>query len=299
MYETLKTHYYFYSNEEGDGYEVYFCDYPEVRAFGDTYEEAYQEALSYIEPFLQEKEVNDKQLMADALHAYEKKIYKKAIEIWEKLAATNSDAMVNLGSLYAKGEGVAKDVSVAKSWFEKAVQKGHDVAAFYLGGMYENGIGVKKDDDKAIEYYKKVAYIEDFTTAKVKLALLLKDKDTKEAMSLLIAAAHKGDSQAQDMITYVSNWTQAKALNQGFRGLSETEQKNMIGDVIDKVIVPMLAADGGGASYVNYIPGNTPQIWLQYLGTCSGCHLGSTSTADMIITALEEAIDKNIIVYLW
>lgn len=40
------------------------------------------------------------------------------------------------------------------------------------------------------------------------------------------------------------------------------------------------------------------QVWLNYLGACSGCHLGSTSTADMLLQHFESLIDKNIVLYL-
>lgn len=243
--------------------------------------------------------MSEKQLMADAIQAYDKNFYNKAFEIWEKLAASNIDAMVNLGSLYARGEGVARDLVKAKSWFEQAVQKGHDMAAFYLGGMYENGIGVKQDDLKAISYYEKVASLEGMSSVQVKLGLLLQNSDSKTAMKWLVQAAHAGESQAQEMITYVSNKDHAGAFNDTFRALDAKDQASLVGDVVKTVISPVLAADGGGVEYINYLPGTTPQIWLRYLGTCSGCHLGSSSTADMIIQALEETIDKNIVVYLW
>jgi Fe-S cluster biogenesis protein NfuA len=243
--------------------------------------------------------MSEKQLMADAIQAYDKKVYNKAFEIWEKLAGSNIDAMVNLGSLYARGEGVSRDLLKARSWFEKAVQKGHDMAAFYLGGMYENGIGVKQDDEKAISYYEKVASLEGMSSVQVKLGILLQNRDSKVAMQWLIQAAHAGESQAQEMITYVSNKDHAATLNDSFRSLEKNDQSSLVSDVVRTVISPILAKDGGGVELINYLPGTTPEIWLRYLGACSGCHLGSSSTADMIIQALEETIDKNIVVYLW
>ena len=38
--DELRTHYHYFSNEEGDGYEIYSCDFPDVKGYGDTYEEA-------------------------------------------------------------------------------------------------------------------------------------------------------------------------------------------------------------------------------------------------------------------
>lgn len=38
--DEVRTHYHYFSNEEGDGYEIYSCDDPELKGYGDTYEEA-------------------------------------------------------------------------------------------------------------------------------------------------------------------------------------------------------------------------------------------------------------------
>ena len=42
-------------------------------------------------------------------------------------ALDDVDAMDNLGTLYAKGRGVAKDPIVARRWYEKAAKKGERV----------------------------------------------------------------------------------------------------------------------------------------------------------------------------
>lgn len=41
----LSTHYYFFGNEEGDGYEIYFDEYPDVKGFGEIFDEAYEDAI--------------------------------------------------------------------------------------------------------------------------------------------------------------------------------------------------------------------------------------------------------------
>ena len=102
-YYDLKTHYYFFGNQEGDGYEVYFDAYPDVKGFGDTYDEAYEEALIHLEAYLKEQTMSQSTLMTQALEAYDNHFYDKAKTIWEELGATNSDALVNLATLYVKG----------------------------------------------------------------------------------------------------------------------------------------------------------------------------------------------------
>lgn len=50
--DALKTYYYYYGNQEGDGYEVYFEGYPDVKGWGDTYEEALEDAKENLERLL-------------------------------------------------------------------------------------------------------------------------------------------------------------------------------------------------------------------------------------------------------
>lgn len=294
----LKTHYYLFGNQEGDGYEVYFDDYPDIKGFGDSYDEAYAEALEQLEHYLKEQSMSSEPLMSQALKAYDNKIYTKAFEIWDTLAQTNADAMVNLGTLYVKGQGVGKNMAKAAELFDRAVQKGHELAAYYLGGMHENGVGVAKNLEHAHGYYE-MAAAKGNVQAQVKLGLMLQGSDIPAAMYWLIQAAHNNDPQAQQMITFVSNAPTATVLNSTFRSLDEKTQRNMLESVVKAKIAPALAKDEGGIEFVNYVADDVPQIWLRYTGACSGCHLGSTSTADMIINMLEETVDKKIVLYLW
>lgn len=61
----------------------------------------------------------------------------------------------NLGLVYARGlGGVAKDVQVARDWFEKAAAGGHPNAPGNLGRMYARGeIGGMPDFARAVEWY--------------------------------------------------------------------------------------------------------------------------------------------------
>jgi Fe-S cluster biogenesis protein NfuA len=136
-------------------------------------------------------------------------------------------------------------------------------------------------------------------TAWTKLGLAHQQKgEIKEAMEWFISAAMKGETQAQALVTYVSNNVLATTLNDQFRSLDTDKQQEVIEKIIAIEIAPALLKDGGGIEFVHYIPGETPQIWLHYLGACSGCHLSSTSTADMIIKVLEKRIDQHIALIL-
>jgi len=295
--DELRTHYHYFSNEEGDGYEIYSCDLPDVKGFGETYDEAMDDLRRNIKRY-EEKSMEAQSLMETAIAAYDAKDYTKAKAIWESLGESNTDAMVNLGTMYVKGYGVAKDIQKAFSLFDRAAEKNHEVASFYLGGMYENGIGVDADKEQSIRYYT-VAAEANMPTAQLKLGILLRNDDVLNSMKWMIRAAHAGESQAHSLLTYVSNQNAASDINVTFRMMDESSQRAKVESVITENLAPILASDGGGVELVNYVGGDTPEIWLRYLGACSGCHLGPTSTAGMILEQFENVIDKKIVIYLW
>ncbi len=295
--DELRTHYHYFSNEEGDGYEIYSCGVPDVKGFGETYEEAMSDLRRNLQRH-EEKSMEAQSLMESAIAAYDNKEYAVAKSIWESLVHTNTDAMVNLGTMYVKGFGVEKSISTAYTLFERAASRGHETASFYLGGMYENGIGVNADKALSIRYYT-VAAEANISTAQLKLGILLRDEDVVNSMKWMIRAAHAGETQAHSLLTYVSNMSQATDINVAFRMMDEFSQRAKVETVITDTLAPILASDGGGVELVNYVGGDTPEIWLRYLGACSGCHLGPTSTAGMILEQFENVIDKRIVIYLW
>ncbi|MFA6189525.1 MAG: NifU family protein [Sulfuricurvum sp.] len=242
--------------------------------------------------------MEEESLMQQAIMAFDAKDYLKAKAIWESLSGSNSDAMVNLGTIYVKGFGVAKNINMAYELFERAALLGHETAAFYLAGMYENGIGVTASAAESIRYYT-VAAEAGMATAQLKLGILLRNDDVQSSMKWMIKAAHAGESQAHSLLTYVSNQNEASDINVAFRMMDEASQRGIVESVISENLGPILASDGGGVELVHYVIGDTPEVWLRYLGACSGCHLGPTTTAGMILEQFEKAIDKNIIIYLW
>ena len=55
--------------------------------------------------------------------------YGKARAYYEKAAAQgDADAQNNLGGLYARGDGVKKDLKKAREWLEKAAAQGNENA---------------------------------------------------------------------------------------------------------------------------------------------------------------------------
>ena len=76
-----------------------------------------------------------------------------------------------LGELYAYGQGVARDYTPARNWYQRAAAAGNAKAMYNLGMLYENGQGVAQDYSKAREWYQ--------------MATDLGDTDAKQALSRL------------------------------------------------------------------------------------------------------------------
>lgn len=63
---------------------------------------------------------------------------------WFEKAALRGDAQacLNVGTMYAKGEGVAQDFSKAAFWFQKAADQGNESAQYNLSLLSQ----IKKED---------------------------------------------------------------------------------------------------------------------------------------------------------
>jgi hypothetical protein len=233
-----------------------------------------------------------------AMKEFDDKNYTEAYALFYESAKINPNAMVNLAIMHMKGQGCERSNVNAKEWFEKAAEHNHLQALSSLAIFYEKGMHGEVDSSKSLEYYKKAADLGN-VEAQLKTGMLYRDNGKKiEAMRYLITAAHNNNAQAQGIITYVSNLDETNILNNEFRSLDGLKQKALIDNLLETQIRPTLAVDGGGIELLNYIPGDIPQVWLSYTGSCSGCHLGSTSTADMLLDNFQTMIDKNVVLYL-
>ncbi|MBA3669763.1 MAG: SPOR domain-containing protein [Sphingomonas sp.] len=75
------------------------------------------------------------------IEAWQRADYARAVAIWRPLAeAGDADAQFNLGQAYRLGRGLAINLAVAKTWFERAADKGHVDAQTTLGLLlFQNG----------------------------------------------------------------------------------------------------------------------------------------------------------------
>lgn len=76
---------------------------------------------------------------------------------WALKAAqnNNTDAMVNVGSKYMKGEGVEESKTKALEWWKKAADLGNSNAMFEIGNAYYSGAGVGLNTITAESWYQK------------------------------------------------------------------------------------------------------------------------------------------------
>lgn len=79
-----------------------------------------------------------------------------AWRLWAPLAEKgDAQAQGALGLLYARGDGVAKDIQKARYWFEKAASQRDSRAEFNLGKIYYYGDGVARDEERARSLFER------------------------------------------------------------------------------------------------------------------------------------------------
>jgi TPR repeat protein len=82
----------------------------------------------------------------EAEFAYDRGDYTQAARLFRPLAEQGIPAaQVNLGMMYAKGQGVPQDYQAALKWYRRAAEQGNGSAQNNLGLMYERGRGVRQD----------------------------------------------------------------------------------------------------------------------------------------------------------
>ena len=81
-----------------------------------------------------------------------------------------------------------------------------------------------------------------------------------------------------------------------FEELNTIGQFKMVEAIIDEEIRPMLMIDGGDLDIVDIRKSDDGKtdIYIRYLGACSGCASGSTGTLFAIEAVLKENLSPNI-----
>jgi serine/threonine protein kinase/TPR repeat protein len=82
----------------------------------------------------------------------------EAVKWFHKAAEAGEVLSMNrLGVMYASGRGVVKDEAEAVKWFRKAAEAGNSEGMANLGNMYQNGRGLVKNETEAVKWLRKAA----------------------------------------------------------------------------------------------------------------------------------------------
>lgn len=136
------------------------------------------------------------------LRAYQKRDYAKAMK--EFKASGDKVSCYNIGLMYFKGEGVAKNPATAIPWFRKSAEKGFAPAQLILGALYDKGEHLPQDRNEAVKWYRKAGE-QGNVVAQYNLGIMYTngdgiEKDRDEALIWLKKAAAQGHQNARKLL---------------------------------------------------------------------------------------------------
>ena len=96
--------------------------------------------------------------VAEGIADYDAGRHAQALERFLPAAeAGSTSAQYHLGLMYARGEGVERDLAAAARWFERAARAGHGHSQYILGHMNAKGEGIARDPVRAHMWYTAAA----------------------------------------------------------------------------------------------------------------------------------------------
>lgn len=127
-----------------------------------------------------------------------------AAKLIKLIDCDNAEVQVNLGIMYANGNGVAKDDGEAVKWYRKAAEQRNANAQHNLAMCYHSGNGITRSDKKAAEWLHKAAE-QGHADAQCTLGRLYAfgvgvDYDADEAVRWFRKAAKQGNARAQNSL---------------------------------------------------------------------------------------------------
>jgi TPR repeat protein len=78
-------------------------------------------------------------------------------DLLAKANAGDAGSQFMVGDAYAKGQGVARDLGAAATWYRKAADHGLSIAQDHLAAAYGAGDGVEQSYANAVSWYRKAA----------------------------------------------------------------------------------------------------------------------------------------------
>lgn len=94
-----------------------------------------------------------------AVAAFDRGDYATALQEWLKAAQQgDASAQNNVATLYASGQGVARDLGEALKWWRRAAEQGFVDAVYAIGNFYAHGQGgLPQNKRDAATYWRKAA----------------------------------------------------------------------------------------------------------------------------------------------
>ena len=167
----------------------------------------------------------------DAMDAYQKGNYAKAIELLRPLAAKgDAVAQFNLGLMYENGKGVTQDYKEAVKWYRLSAKHEHTGAQYNLGLMYDNGEGVTQDYKEAVKWYR-LAAEQGYASAQYGLGVMYGmgkgvTQDYVRARMWFNLAASKGDKNAKETLDRMAKGMKPSQIADAQRMAQDCEKKN-------------------------------------------------------------------------
>lgn len=113
-------------------------------------------------------------------------------------------AQYDIGNMFLKGQGTARNAKEAFNWFSKAAKQGYSRAEYKLGYLYQRGTGVGKNQDKAYKWLRKSAE-KGYTPAMFYLGKLYVGRgEYEKALVWYTRAREKGYHPAKKEIPFVN-----------------------------------------------------------------------------------------------
>jgi TPR repeat protein len=82
---------------------------------------------------------------------------KKFEELSAKALSGDLAAKTQQGLMLVKGEGVERNLELARQYYLEAAEAGYSVAQYNLGSFYLNGLGVERDYAQALHWFQLAA----------------------------------------------------------------------------------------------------------------------------------------------
>jgi hypothetical protein len=140
------------------------------------------------------------------LKAYENGDYKTALKEWlVEAEAGEPVTQRNVGHMYRKGQGVAKDFGAALKWYRRSAEQGFARAQANLGNMYLRGQGTNKDAKEAAKWFFEAAK-QNHAIAQYNLGLLFESgvgvaKSDVEALRWFYEASRQGHRKSLEKLS--------------------------------------------------------------------------------------------------